>query len=87
MLDEFHSVAVEDWLHELDLANGTKAKMRNIMSAAFRPAIRRGFLPREANPIKYVRRTAESDVVRAAAADAMWNRIVPFCSHGIVRSE
>jgi integrase len=58
-------IAVEDWLFGLGKANGTKAKIRNIMSAVFRHGIRYGFLPRdkEANPMSYVRQTAESDAV------------------------
>ena len=55
-------IAVEDWLFGLSAANGTKAKIRNIMSAVFRHAIRHGLLPRDAdsNPIRYVRQTAVS---------------------------
>ena len=55
-------IAVEDWLFELSAANGTKAKIRNIMSAVFRHAMRHGLLPRDANsnPIRYVRQTAAS---------------------------
>ncbi len=58
-------IAVEDWLFGLKKANGTKAKIRNIMSAVFRHGIRHGFLPRdkEANPMTYVRQTAESATV------------------------
>jgi integrase len=65
-LDQIHSVPVEDWLHGLShMKNGTKAKMRNIMSAVFRHAIRYGFLPRteNSNPIQYVRQSAESEVI------------------------
>ena len=64
-LQNVQPVAVEDWLHALKAANGTKAKIRNIMSAIFRHAIRYGFLPRheESNPIKYVRQSAGSDVI------------------------
>jgi hypothetical protein len=42
-------------------------KIRNIMSAVFRHGIRHGFLPRdkEANPMSYVRQTAESGAVHA----------------------
>jgi integrase len=49
----------------LQKADGTKAKIRNIMSTLFRHAIRQGFLPRDehANPMKYVRQSAASDVV------------------------
>jgi integrase len=61
---DIQSIAVEDWLFGLSAANGTKTKIRNIMSAAFRHAIRHGFLPRDkdANPMRYVRQTAASEV-------------------------
>ena len=65
---EIKSVAVEEWLDSLvhdyrknkeatPLANGTKVKIRNLMSAIFRHGMRYEFLPRveEANPMKYVR--------------------------------
>ena len=61
---EIQPIAVEDWLFGLAAANGTKAKIRNIMSAVFRHAIRYGFLPRDkdANPMRYVRQTAASEI-------------------------
>ena len=67
LLRDIQSIAVEDWLHGLTAANGTKAKIRNIMSAVFRHGIRYGFLPRDedSNPIKYVRQSAVSDVIPA----------------------
>lgn len=65
---EIKSVAVEEWLDSLvhdyrknkkakPLANGTKVKIRNLMSAIFRHGMRYEFLPRveDANPMKYVR--------------------------------
>ena len=65
---EIKSVAVEEWLDGMvhdyrknkkatPLANGTKVKIRNLMSAIFRHGMRYEFLPRveEANPMKYVR--------------------------------
>jgi integrase len=60
-------VEIETWLRNLGkergLANGTRAKIRNIMSAVFRHAIRHGFLPRDAyaNPMKYVRQSTATD--------------------------
>ncbi len=39
-LSAVKTVAVEDWLRTLSLAPGTKAKLRNIMSAVFTHAIR-----------------------------------------------
>jgi integrase len=66
------SVAVEEWLDSLvhdyrknrkakPLANGTKVKIRNLMSAIFRHGMRYEFLPRveEANPMKYVRQSGK----------------------------
>jgi integrase len=43
------------------LANGTKVKIRNLMSAIFRHEMRYEFLPRveEANPMKYVRQSGK----------------------------
>jgi integrase len=49
LLSDIKTVAVEKWLHELSLANGTKAKIRNIMSALYSHAVRWEFTPR--NPI------------------------------------
>ena len=60
-------ILIEDWLAELgggvhQLANGTRLKIRNIMSVVFRHGIRHGFLPRDghANPMKYVRQSGRS---------------------------
>jgi hypothetical protein len=55
-------VAVEQWLRNLgDLSNGSKCKIRNIMSGVFSHAIRYEFADR--NPItavSAVRQTSES---------------------------
>jgi integrase len=48
-LEEIKTVAVEQWLRQLDRANGTKAKIRNLMGALFNHAIRWEFTDR--NPI------------------------------------
>jgi hypothetical protein len=40
------TVAVEDWLKTLSLANGSKAKVREVFGAAFRHAMRHGCLRR-----------------------------------------
>lgn len=82
MLQNIHPVAVEDWLYELKQSNGTKAKIRNIMSAVFRHAIRYEFLPRHehANPIQYVRQSAESDVVHTILTkEQVWDIIANLC--------
>jgi len=47
------SVAVEDWLKTLPLANGSKAKVREVFGAAFRHAMRHELFPK--NPITHVR--------------------------------
>jgi integrase len=75
---EIKSVAVEEWLDSLvhdyrknkeatPLANGTKVKIRNLMSAIFRHGMRYEFLPRveEANPMKYVRQSGKRQSIPA----------------------
>jgi integrase len=47
------AVQVEDWLRSLPLANGSKAKVREVFGAAFRHAIRHELYP--TNPIASVR--------------------------------
>ena len=66
-INEMEPILIEDWLAELGrgphkLQNGTRLKIRNIMSVVFRHGIRYGFLPRDAhaNPIKYVRQSGRS---------------------------
>jgi integrase len=56
-LDEVKSVAVERWLRSLDLANGTKAKIRNHMSALFSHCVRHELYDK-LNPIASVRQSA-----------------------------
>ncbi len=56
-LKDVKSVAVEEWLRSLDLSNGSKAKMRNIMHAVFNHAIRWEW--HEKNPITHVRQSAK----------------------------
>ena len=51
------AVAVEAWLRSLSLANGSKAKIRNIMSALYNHGIRHEWLAR--NPITHVRQSAK----------------------------
>ena len=67
-VNEMEPVAIEDWLAELGRgvnkkSNGTRSKIRGIMSVVFRHGIRHGFLPRDehANPMKYVRQSSHSD--------------------------
>jgi integrase len=49
------AVVVEDWLKTLSLANGSKAKIREVFGAAFRHAMRYEMYP--SNPITHVRQT------------------------------
>src|SRR6516225_5083067 len=55
-LSDVHAVAVEAWLGTLPLANGTRAKLRNLMHALFNHAMRWEFFDR--NPITLVRQSA-----------------------------
>ena len=59
-LREIKAVAVERWLGSIDdLANGTKAKIKSIMSEVFQHAIRYGWLNDGENPIFAVRQSAK----------------------------
>jgi hypothetical protein len=49
LLEEVKTVEVERWLRATDLANGTKAKIKNVMSALFSHVVRWEFCGR--NPI------------------------------------
>jgi integrase len=79
-LTEIKPVEVERWLRSLDLANGTKAKIRNILSAVFQHALRHQFIT--ANPIRgLVRQSAkrekEPDVLTAQEIGLILKRL-PF---------
>ncbi|MES2391044.1 MAG: site-specific integrase [Acidobacteriota bacterium] len=62
------AVAVEDWLKTLPLANGSKAKVREVFGAAFRHAMRYELYP--TNPIANVRqvrkRAIEPEILEPA---------------------
>ena len=58
-LDQIKAVAVEDWLGSIKRAKGTKAKIRNIMSALFTHAMRYEWVDR--NPIQLVRQSAKRE--------------------------
>ncbi len=58
-IDQVRSVAVEEWLDSVKRAKGTKAKIRNIMSAIFHHAMRYEWVDR--NPIKLVRQSAKRE--------------------------
>jgi integrase len=61
LLDEVKTVAVEEWLAKLPMTAGTKAKLRNIMSAIFNHAMRHEWA--EKNPISLVRQSAKRKVI------------------------
>jgi integrase len=58
-LDQVKPVAVEDWLDGIKRARGTKAKIRNMMSALFTHAMRYEWTDK--NPIKLVRQSAKRE--------------------------
>ena len=72
-LDRIRGADVESWLDTLDLANGSKAKIRNIMSAIYSHARRHGMT--QLNPISTVRQSAQRehvpDVLTPAEARAI----------------
>ena len=73
-LRKVSSIDVEDWLKTLPLANSTKAKLRNVMSAVFRHAIRWGWLGQHENPIALVRVSASD---RLFGKMPMWANSAP----------
>jgi integrase len=58
-LSDVRTVAVEDWLKTVQLAPGSKAKIRAIMSTLFRHAMRHEWMDR--NPIQLVRQSAKRE--------------------------
>jgi len=60
-VDQVKPVAVEAWLDGIKRANGTKAKIRNLMSAVFQHAMRYEWMDR--NPIQLVRQSAKREKV------------------------
>ena len=60
-LKDIRPVVVEEWLRSLPLANGSKAKIRNLMHAIFNHAIRWEWDDR--NPISMVRQSAKRQKV------------------------
>lgn len=60
-LDQVKPVAVEEWLASIKRAKGTKAKIRNLMSALFHHAMRYEWTDR--NPIKLVRQSAKREKI------------------------
>lgn len=58
-LEQVKPVAVEEWLDGIKRAKGTRAKIRNLMSALFTHAMRYEWADR--NPIKLVRQSAKRE--------------------------
>ena len=59
-VQEIKAVAVERWLGSIgDLSNGTKAKLKGIMSEVYQHAIRYGWMEDGKNPIFAVRQSAK----------------------------
>jgi integrase len=56
-MSDIHAVAVEAWLREVPLANGTRAKLRDLMHTLFNHGNRWEFFTR--NPITLVRQSAK----------------------------
>jgi integrase len=56
---DMRTVEVENWLHGLDLANGSKAKIRNLLHTLFNHAIRYEWT--KENPITLVRQSAKRE--------------------------
>jgi integrase len=72
-LSDVRTVGVESWLGTLKLSNGSRAKVRNILSAIFAHAMRWEFFDR--NPITQVRQSAKRqrtpDVLTADELNAL----------------
>ncbi len=60
-IDQVKPVAVEEWLDGIKRAKGTKAKIRNLMSAIYHHAMRYEWIER--NPIQLVRQSAKREKV------------------------
>ena len=58
-IEEGAAVFVEEWLATIERSRGTKAKIRNVMSAICSHAIRYGWIKR--NPIRAVRQSAKRE--------------------------
>jgi integrase len=80
-LDDVKAVAVEKWLRDLDLAPGSKAKIRNHMSALFSHCIRYE-LYTKLNPIASVRQSAvrqrDPDILTLDEMRAILENIEPL---------
>jgi len=85
-LSDVKTVAVEAWLGSLSLANGSKAKIRNVMSAIFSHAMRYEWLHH--NPIALVRQSAKRkrlpDVLTAEEIGALLIELPEPCRTAVL---
>lgn len=80
-LQDVGAVPVERWLADLSYAPGTKAKVRNILSALYQHAVRQGWIDR--NPIRNVRqsakRQAELEILEPTEIQALLKELPEPC--------
>jgi len=84
-LCDVRTVAVEDWLKVLPLANASRAKIRNIMHGLFNHAMRYEWI--EKNPISLVRQSAKRqrtpDVLTAAEISSLLAELTDPCKTAV----
>jgi hypothetical protein len=83
-IGEIKAVAVENWWGTIPRAGGTKAKIRNIMSAIFNHAVRHEWLDK--NPITLVRQSAKPRLFQRSARSRRSGRCLPNWSSETARS-
>ena len=96
-VSDVKTVAVEEWLKGLPLANGSKAKVRNVMHALFNHAMRHEWA--EKNPITLVRQSAkrlrtpdvldvdETKALLSKLEDPFWTMVFLAATTGLRVSE
>ncbi len=78
-LSAARAVDVEMWLGTLPLARGSRAKIRNLMSALFNHGRRHGFVDR--NPISLVRQSAKRQTAPDVLLPSEINRLLQGLRH------
>jgi integrase len=85
-MSDVRTVDVEEWLGKLPLANGSRAKIRNVMSAIFSHAMRYEWFNR--NPIALVRQSAKRerlpDVLTAEEIGALLRELTDPCRTAVL---
>jgi integrase len=85
-LSDVKAVHVEAWLDTLPLANGSRSKIRNVMSAIFNHAMRHEWLDR--NPIALVRQSAKRkrlpDVLTTEEIGALLGELTNPCRTAVL---